>query len=197
MQSVRATRLLRLTPMRHTFQTEQWLPYSPEIVFAFFANPENLPRLMPAWQKARIEEAAFAPPPRPASSAPQRGIAAGAGTRITFSFRAFPYSPIRLPWEAEISEFIWNDHFCDIQHRGPFKYWKHCHHIRPESRATIPGSEPVAGSLLTDHVDYELPFGPLGDLGNLAFMRLQLRSTFRYRQKRTAELLPLSLDRRP
>ncbi len=179
--------------MRHTFQTEQWLPYSPEIVFAFFANPENLPRLMPAWQKARIEEAAFAPPPpRPTSMAPQRGIAAGAGTRMTLSFRAFPYSPIRIPWEAEISEFVWNDHFCDIQHRGPFKYWKHCHHIRPESRTTDPGLQPEAGALLTDHVEYELPMGPLGDVGNLLFARRQLKSTFRYRQKRTAELLPLA-----
>ena len=44
--------------MRHPFAAEQWLPYPVELVFAFFANPQNLPRLMPAWQKARIEEIA-------------------------------------------------------------------------------------------------------------------------------------------
>lgn len=178
--------------MRHTYDAEQWLPYSPEIVFAFFANPENLPRLMPAWQKARIEEASFAaPPPRPPSTTRQRGIAAGAGTRLTLSFRAFPFSPVRIPWHAEISEFAWNDHFCDIQRSGPFKYWKHCHHIVPESRAPQPGAVPVPGSLLQDHVDYELPLGALGDLGNI-FARQQLGSTFRYRHRRTAELLALS-----
>ena len=178
--------------MRHTFESEQWLPYPPELVFAFFANPENLPRLMPAWQKARIEEASFRPPPpRPPSAIPQRGIAAGAGTRLTLSFRAFPLSPIRIPWHAEISEFAWNDHFCDIQLTGPFKYWKHCHHIRPEARATQPGT------LLHDHVEYELPFGPLGDLGNLVLARRQLASTFRYRHQRTAELLPLTVAPRP
>ena len=37
--------------MHHTFTSEQWLPYPVEPVFAFFANPENLPRLMPKWQK--------------------------------------------------------------------------------------------------------------------------------------------------
>lgn len=179
--------------MRHSFQAEQWLPYSPELVFAFFANPENLPRLMPPWQKARIEEAAFAPPPpRPPSATRQRGIAAGAGTRLTLSFRAFPLSPVRIPWEAEISEFVWNEHFCDVQHRGPFKYWKHCHHIEPQSRLTAAPQQPVAGSLLRDHVDYELPFGPLGDLGNLLLMRRQLQSTFAYRHRRTGELLPLA-----
>ena len=181
--------------MRHTFHAEQWLPYPLELVFAFFANPENLPRLMPPWQKARIEEASFIPPPpRPSSPLPQRGIAAGAGTRVTLSFRAFPYSPIRIPWHAEISEFTWNDHFCDIQNRGPFKFWKHCHHLRPESRPTHPGADPTPGTLLNDHVTYELPFGPLGDLGNL-LARRQLASTFRYRHQRTAELLPRTLPR--
>ena len=51
------------TTMRHHFNAEQWLPYPVELVFAFFSNPENLPRQMPTWQKARIEEATFAPPP--------------------------------------------------------------------------------------------------------------------------------------
>ena len=179
--------------MRHTFQAEQWLPFPVDLAFAFFSNPENLPRLMPAWQKARIEEAAFAPPPpRPPSSLPQRGIAAGAGTRLTLSFRAFPLSPVRIPWEAEISEFVWNDHFCDTQLRGPFKYWKHCHHIRPEFRTASPGADPRPGCLLTDHVTYELPLGPLGDLANLLFARFQLKSTFDYRHRRTAALLPLA-----
>ncbi|GAC1360262.1 MAG: SRPBCC family protein [Acidobacteriaceae bacterium] len=179
--------------MRHTFQAEQWLPYPPELVFAFFANPENLPRLMPPWQKARIEEASFAPPPpRPPSSIPQRGIAAGAGTRLTLSFRAFPLSPIRIPWEAEISEFAWNDHFCDTQLRGPFKYWKHCHHIRAESRPSASPSLPTPGSLLLDHVYYELPLGPLGDLGNLLLIRRQLQGTFRFRHRRTSDLLALA-----
>ena len=54
--------------MRHFFQAEQWLPYPIETVFAFFANPENLPPLMPAWQKARIEKLSIVPPP-PRSSA--------------------------------------------------------------------------------------------------------------------------------
>jgi len=196
--------------MRHTYQAEQWLPYPPELVFSFFANPENLPRLMPPWQKARIEEAAFAPPPpRPTSSTPQRGIAAGAGTRLTLSFRAFPLSPVRIPWDAEISDFVWNDHFCDIQHRGPFKYWKHCHHITAQTRPAPAGAQPApgtpsaaaapptSGSLLTDHVHYELPLGPFGDLANTLLMRRQLRSTFRYRHRRTAELLALSAGPRP
>ena len=154
--------------MPHTFRAEQWLPYPIELVFAFFSNPENLPRLMPAWQKARIEEAAFAPPPpRPVAPDPAlrfKTIAAGAGTRMTISFRPFPYSPLRIPWEAEISEFVWNDHFCDIQlKRGPFTSWRHCHQLRPES-CPQPSGNTIPGTRLRDDVHYILPLGRLGTL---------------------------------
>ena len=48
--------------MRHRFQTEQWVPYSLERVFAFFADPGNLPPLMPVWQRARVEGANYVAP---------------------------------------------------------------------------------------------------------------------------------------
>ncbi len=178
--------------MRHTFQAEQWLPHPIEQVFAFFANPENLPRLMPSWQKARIEEASFAPPPpRPAeSSAKFPGIVAGAGTRMTISFRPFPFSPIRIPWHAEIDEFVWNDHFCDTQLRGPFAFWHHCHSLHSEDRVNQHGVN-SAGTLLRDHVEYEMHFGPIGEIAQRLFVEAQFKKMFEYRHQRTAELLPL------
>jgi ligand-binding SRPBCC domain-containing protein len=172
--------------MRHTFQAEQWLPHPVDQVFAFFANPDNLPRLMPSWQKARIDEASFAPPPRKrASDAVYPGIAAGAGTRMTISFRPIPLSPIRVPWDAEITEFVWNSHFCDVQHRGPFAYWFHCHRLFAETRNGIPGT------LLHDQVEYELPFGSLGEFARKHFVEGQFRSMFKFRQQKTAALIPL------
>ncbi|MBB5339458.1 SRPBCC family protein [Tunturiibacter gelidoferens] len=175
--------------MRHTFQSQQWLPYPVEVVFAFFSNPDNLPRLMPAWQKARIEEISIAPPPpHPVTSTRPGSIAAGAGTKLTISFRPFSYSPIRLPWDAEISDFLWNDHFCDRQLRGPFAYWHHCHHVKSETR-TENSRGPVPGTLLEDKVDYELPLGVFGNIANSLFVASQLRSTFAYRHARTTQLL--------
>lgn len=175
--------------MRHIYQAEQWLPYPVEAVFLFFANPENLPRLMPSWQKARIEEAVFAPPsPRPGggkAKLARPGVVAGQGTRMTISFRPFPFSPIRVPWDAEITEFEWNDHFCDVQHRGPFAYWRHCHRLVEESR------DGRDGTLLRDQVEYALPLGLLGDIANTVLAKRQMTYIFRYRQRRTAELLAL------
>jgi ligand-binding SRPBCC domain-containing protein len=179
--------------MRYTFHSEQWLPYPVELVFAFFADPENLPRLMPAWQKARIEEATVAPPPsRPLVDRIPRpkSIAAGVGTHLTVSFRPFPFSPIRVPWQAEITDFIWNDRFCDRQLRGIFLYWHHCHSVRPQTNPQhiADGS----GTLICDDVEYEMPFGKFGELLHRLFLARQLSKSFAYRHARTSDLLSRS-----
>jgi ligand-binding SRPBCC domain-containing protein len=176
--------------MLHTFIAEQWLPYPHELVFAFFSNPENLPRLMPRWQQARIEEATFAPvPPRPEGAPRYPGTAAGDGTRLLLSFRPFPYAPIRIPWEARIENFRWNEGFCDIQLDGPFKSWRHCHTVAAATQNDIPGTT------LRDEVTYELPLGPISGLANKLVARHGIAYTFRFRQRRTVELLALATGR--
>ena len=176
--------------MAHTFSAEQWLPYPIELAFAFFANPENLPRLMPTWQRAHIDRAIFAPPPpRPPATPRLPGLVAGQGTRMTLTFRALPFVPVRLAWDAEITEFAWNDHFCDIiDGRGPFKTWRHCHHLQSAPDPT--GVSATAGTLLRDHVEYALPLGFLGTIANAIAVRRQIRGIFRFRHRKTAELLP-------
>lgn len=166
--------------MRYHFQSEQWLPYPVEQVFLFFSNPDNLPRLMPDWQKARIDKASLISPD------PEHGTptsVAGAGSKITLSFRPIPFSPIRLSWDAEIDQFTWNDHFCDLQLRGPFAYWHHCHRVFHETRNGIPGT------LLRDDLHYEMPLGPLGSVANWLAVSGQIRATFAFRHSRTKELL--------
>lgn len=169
--------------MRYAFQAEQWLPHPIARVFAFFADPANLPRLMPAWQDARIDSIQLIPAPNTPPDFPGR-VAAGAGTRMTLSFRPIPLSPIRLKWDAEIAAFAWNDHFCDIQlARGPFAYWRHCHRLTQETRHGVPGT------LLTDQLEYALPFGPLGHVAHTLGVRRQIEVAFGFRHGRTAELL--------
>jgi len=184
--------------MHHIYRAEQWLPFPVDLVFSFFANPGNLPRLMPAWQKARIEKAVYAAPPARLGGATGlllQGTVAGVGTRMTISFRPFPFSPVRVPWDAEITEFVWNEHFCDVQHRGPFSYWRHCHRLTAVSRLGGTGTR-SDGTLLRDEVEYALPLGKLGELANELFVAQQMKSIFAHRQARTATLLPLAVGAR-
>lgn len=175
----------------HTFQSQQWLPVPTELVFVFFANPANLPRLMPAWQQARIEEASIvSPPPLLKPSALDNVfsvLAAGVGTRLTLSFRPIPFSPVRLRWVAEIDSFVWNHQFSDVQLRGPFAHWHHTHTLTPESRIDESG-DTILGTLVQDEVQYRLPLGKLGNLAN-PLVAWQLHRTFDFRHHRTRELL--------
>jgi ligand-binding SRPBCC domain-containing protein len=95
---------------------------------------------------------------------------------------------IRIPWEAEIDEFVWNSHFADRQLRGPFAYWHHRHTVQQETRGSGPGT------LLQDEVEYESPLGPLGEIAINLFISRQLRNTFAYRKLRTNELLGKMLN---
>jgi ligand-binding SRPBCC domain-containing protein len=168
--------------MRHHFQTEQWLPYPRERVFAFFADPANLPHLMPGWQRVRVERANYVSPPE----APSTGrVLAGQGSMMTISFRPVPLFPLRLEWDAYIAEFRRNDYFCDEQRRGPFKYFRHCHRVGDEVR------DGVMGSVMSDAVEYELPLGLLGDVANGLAVGRQIRSLFHHRQR----MLPVLLSR--
>ena len=173
--------------MHHIFETDQWLPFTVPSVFAFFANPQNLPRLMPAWQQARIEELNLIAPPAPPAGSPAR-LGTGVGTTMVLTFRALPLFPLRLRWHALIPEFRWNDHFCDLQTSGPFAYWRHCHTVQEERR------DGQAGTVVHDRVEYEFPGGPLGDAANLMGGRAQIASIFRFRHRETSRLLPSYLE---
>lgn len=170
--------------IRYQFQAEQWLPYALDHVFAFFADPANLPRLMPVWQQARIESATYVAPPPPSVAFPgSERIIAGTGTKLTLTILPIPFSPVRLPWDAKIEDFRWSHGFCDVQVRGPFAYWRHCHTVVQEHR------EGINGTHLRDAVEYTPPLGPVGAFANAVFLRHQLAAIFRFRHKRTLELL--------
>lgn len=170
--------------MRHTFKTEQWVPYPVERVFSFFADPGNLPKLMPRWQQARIDRCNLVePPPSPGLSQEKAIVAAGSGTAMTISFRALPFLPLRMKWEASIVDFEWNHHFCDEQPKGPFAYWRHCHGVLTEARAG------EAGTLVVDDLVYELPLGILAEPAHAIFVRRQIERIFAYRQQQLLQLL--------
>jgi ligand-binding SRPBCC domain-containing protein len=172
--------------MAQRFQTRQWVPFPVELVFAFFANPANLPHLMPPRLKTRIEDARLKPPPpRPVSPDPARrflSVAAGVDSEILVSFVPIRWVPKRVSWMARITEFEWNSHFCDEQARGPFTEFRHRHGIKPEAR------EGQEGTLVTDDIEFALPYGVIGEVG-CQLVKRELARSFAHRQKRLPEIL--------
>ena len=159
--------------MLYHFQTEQWIPVVIEEAFGFFANPENLPRIMPPASSTRLLDLKIVSPAG-ASKRENRAMA-GVGSEIVTSFRVIPYLPFRRRWTARITEFELNHYFADQQQQGPFKSFHHRHELRPEKR------QDRMGTVVKDVIDYEIGFGILDPVVNLLVSR-QLHKTFQSRQ---------------
>jgi ligand-binding SRPBCC domain-containing protein len=168
--------------MPNHLQFADWVPFPVPLVFAFFSNPENLPRIMPAETQTRIDELRLVSPPAAAHHS-GASDAAGIGTVIVTSFHMFPFLPFRVQWVARITEFEWDHHFADVQDRGPFKSWHHRHEFLADRR------DAVSGTLVNDVIDYEVGFGPLGSLASALFVERQMRATFALRQRALPQLL--------
>lgn len=89
---------------------------------------------------------------------------------------------VTVHWDAEIVAYQPPRFFRDrqVDGKGPFTAWTHMHSFDP-----LPGDR----TRLTDHVHYHLPFGPLGRIADLLFVRRELNKMFAYRHKVTRETL--------
>ena len=172
--------------MIHHIEFEQWLPFTINKVFLFFANPNNLPRIMPPATGTELTAIRLVRPPQfldAQQSFSEEIPLAGAGSEIVTSFRLFPFLPVRAQWIALITQFKWNHHFADVQKKGPFKSFQHRHEFLIEMR------DGVSGTVVRDAIEYDAGFGPLGDLAQKVFIAPILRRIFHHRQQMLEKLL--------
>jgi ligand-binding SRPBCC domain-containing protein len=147
--------------MRHLLAREQVVPRPQAEVFAFFADAGNLARITPPSLRFRIKS------PLPIE------MREGAVIEYDLSVLGLPFG-----WRTVIERFEPPARFVDVQARGPYRLWRHTHEIE-----AIPG-----GTRVVDRVEYELPFGPVGDLVHRLFVARQLRRIFDYRRRVIAEM---------
>lgn len=167
------------------FESEQWIPAPLGRVFAFFADPHNLPRIMPPGLGTKLVKLSLVPPRFPSGQVPAGTLRmAGAGTEMTVAFRVVPYLPVHERWVVNISEFSFNQYFQDVQKQGPFRQWQHTHSFE----ATSQGG--VEGTLIRDDVEYEVGFGAVGRGLELLIFQQVFRSTFNYRKRALDRIFP-------
>jgi ligand-binding SRPBCC domain-containing protein len=141
--------------MRHVLQREQLVRRPRHEVFAFFADAANLERLTPASLRFKI----VTEPP----------IEMQDGTIIDYEIALFG---IGFRWRTLIEAFEPDARFIDVQTKGPYRYWRHTHEFVDTSD----------GTLIRDRVEYEVPFGPFGELARTLFVERQLRRVFDFRR---------------
>jgi ligand-binding SRPBCC domain-containing protein len=94
----------------------------------------------------------------------------------------------KLRWVAKVVEHVppravafgEEARFVDEQQSGPFARWRHSHEFeRIDEKSTR----------LTDRVEYVVPWGPVGWLADVAFVRWQIIAMFKHRHAMTKKLL--------
>lgn len=145
----------------HELRWKLTLPRPLPEVFDFFAAAVNLQRITPPELRFRILDPVMDD--------------IHEGTLIDYRLGLFG---IPLRWRTVIARWDPPHSFTDIQLRGPYRKWEHTHTF----------AESEGGTMITDHVLYQLPLFPFGEAA-APLVGLQLRRIFGYRERRLRELL--------
>ncbi|MEI6061502.1 MAG: SRPBCC family protein [Bacteroidota bacterium] len=146
------------------FEFTQFVPSSLDVVWDFFSSPANLSRITPPGMGFLI------------TSPVQPEMYAG----MLITYKVSPALGIKLNWVTEITQIREKKFFIDEQRRGPYSLWHHEHHFK----------EVEGGVEMHDILYYCVPFGFLGRLADLVFVKNKVSSIFTFREKRILELFP-------
>ncbi|MFP3868513.1 MAG: SRPBCC family protein [Desulfobacteraceae bacterium] len=153
--------------MKHRLTVSMQVPRPRAEVFGFFAEANNLEAITPPELHFRIVS------PQP--------IIIQKDTYIEYQLRLFGIS---FSWLTRITHWNPPQEFVDEQVQGPYKQWIHTHSF----------TEVNGGTEISDEVQYQLPFFPLGELA-YPLVHLQLQRIFAYRQKRIQDIFSGHLKR--
>lgn len=146
----------------YQFTQTQKIRASIDEVWDFVSSPANLKDITPAYMDFKVTS----------NSGSDKMYA---GMIITYTVK--PVLGIPLKWMTEISQVKDKEYFVDEQRMGPYKLWHHQHKLEK-----IDG-----GVLMTDIVTYIPPFGFIGAIANILFIKKQLQQIFDYRTKAVDE----------
>ena len=147
----------------HSIKTVQKIPVSIEEAWNFFSSPANLQAITPANMSFKI-------------ISNHQGEKMYTGQVI--EYKVCPILKIPMYWMTEITHVEELKYFIDVQRKGPYSLWHHQHHFKK-----IEG-----GVEMIDIVHYKNPMGFIGEIGNILFVKNQLRKIFEFRFQKTEEI---------
>lgn len=134
----------------------QWINKPVVNVFKFFSDQNNLEQITPPYLNFKVLG-------RDTDQIKQ-------GTHINYKLKIHG---IPFKWKTEISSFVENKTFTDIQLKGPYAKWVHQHDFIPCKQ----------GTLIRDEVVYKVPMGMIGKLFAGYFVKRDVQHIFKYRSK--------------
>lgn len=143
--------------MQHLLKREMTIKAPIHELWQFFSSPHNLQKITPPYMNFNIVECPSAD-----------SIFEGMLIRYTIT----PLLKIPMTWITRIQHVKPLVCFTDTQQKGPYKLWHHRHSFL----------QTKDGTLMTDEVTYQLPFGPVGAVAHSLFIKKDLDHIFDYRE---------------
>ena len=140
----------------------------PIVLWDFIATPRNLDRIIPPELKFRI-----------LSHIPET-MYDGLQIRYEITIPLFG----RRRWLTAISDVVPGESFVDMQIEGPYAHWRHFHLLEPVGNNA---------SCMVDQIDYQLPFGFVGNAAHTLIVKKQLDWIFSYREKALRNICELEV----
>ena len=148
----------------HSLRQTQILSVSREKLWDFISVPQNLNEITPPKMAFKI---------------------VGELPKSAFAGLLLEYK-VKIPvlgwtsWLTEIKYVTDGYSFMDEQRVGPYKLWLHKHTLE----------DVEGGTKMTDEIHYQMPFGPLGVIAHVLFVKRTLKQIFDYRREKLDEIFP-------
>lgn len=142
----------------HQFKREQFFNHPREELWEFISKPGNLKKITPGYMGFDIT-----------SACEHEKMYEG----MIISYKVAPLLGIKTSWVTEITHIKPATYFVDEQRIGPYTLWHHQHLLEDKD----------GGTLMTDIISYQPPFGVLGEIANHLVIKHKINEIFNYRQK--------------
>lgn len=140
------------------FNAAQLLPINIEDAWNFFSSAKNLAVITPPELDFKI-----------LSALDDKEIYEG----MLIDYKVKPLFGIPVRWQTEIFKVNKPAQFTDRQLRGPYKIWEHTHRF----------FEKENGVLMEDEVNYQLPFGIIGEAAHRMLVQKKIKEIFDFRRE--------------
>lgn len=143
----------------YSLKYETFIPTTLDQAWDFFTSPLNLVKITPPDMNFVV------------TSEYKGSDKVYAGMIITYFIS--PLLGIKLRWMTEITHVKEKEYFVDEQRFGPYALWHHQHHFK----------QVQGGIMMTDIVNYAIPYGFLGRMANTLFVKKKLKGVFNFREE--------------
>jgi len=139
----------------------QWIPRSMEETFDFFQDEKNLEQITPPSLNFKV-----------IGKSTEK---LEEGTLIDYKLKI---NGVPIKWQTLIKTWNPPHDFSDYQLKGPYTKWDHTHTFKPLG----------TGTLMEDRVIYKVPFGLLGRITAMWYVKRDVNKIFNYRYEKVEEI---------